>query len=140
MEHDNNFWMQMAIDLAIEGNTPFGAVITDVEGNHVGAFNTTILDGATAHAEINAIQKVKELDYDEARELALYSTVEPCPMCMSAIIWAGIGKVVYGTDITFAMTQGNQITITAAEVAREAWYDVEIEGGLLKKECEALFG
>jgi len=140
MEHNDDFWMKMAIDLAKESKTPFGAVITDLNGNHVGGYSTTILDGATAHAEMNAIQKIKSLDHDDVRELTIYSTVEPCPMCMSAIIWAGIGKLVYGASIDFAKTKGTQITISSEEVAREAWYGVEIEAGVLEVECEALFG
>lgn len=54
---DIEFWMKMAIDLAKESKTPFGAVIMDPEGQYVSGYNTTILDGAVAHAEINALQK-----------------------------------------------------------------------------------
>ncbi len=139
MEHNDEFWMKMAIDLAREGGSPFGAVLVDAEGNHVGALNTVALDGITAHAEINTLKKMKDLDHDTPGELTLYSTVEPCPMCMSAIIWAEIGRVVYGADIGFAQTQGNQITITCREIAKEAWYSVAITGGLLEQECQKLF-
>lgn len=136
---DIKFWMKMAIDLAKESKTPFGAVIVDSEGQHVSGYNTTILDGPIAHAEINAIKKIKQLDYDSAEELSLITTVEPCPMCMSAIIWAGIGEVIYGCTIPTASKYGNQINIRAKEVAAESWYGPIISGGILKEECEALF-
>ncbi|WP_296618950.1 nucleoside deaminase [Marivirga sp.] len=136
---DIKFWMKMAIDLAKESKTPFGAVIVDPEGQHVSGYNTTILDGAAAHAEINALQKIKQLDHDRAEELTLITTVEPCPMCMSAIIWAGVGEVVYGCDIPTASKYGKQITIRAKEIAAESWYAPIISGGVLAKECENLF-
>ncbi|MGM0582587.1 MAG: nucleoside deaminase [Bacteroidota bacterium] len=134
-----DFWMKMAIDLAKESKTPFGAVLVDPEGQHVSGYNTTILDGAVAHAEINAINKIKQLDYDRAEELTLITTVEPCPMCMSAIIWAGIGEVIYGCDIPTALNYVNQINIRAKEIAAESWYAPIIKGGVLAEECEELF-
>jgi tRNA(Arg) A34 adenosine deaminase TadA len=133
------FWMKIAIDLAKESKTPFGAVLIDPEGQHVSGYNTTILDGAVAHAEINVIKKMKQLDYDRAEELTLVTTVEPCPMCMSAIIWAGIGEVIYGCDIPTASKYGKQIHIRAKTVAAESWYAPVISGGILASECEKLF-
>ena len=136
---NTEFWMKMAIDLAKESKTPFGAVLVDPEGQQVSGYNTTILDGAVAHAEINTLQKIKLLDYDTAEELTLISTVEPCPMCMSAIIWEGIGEVIYGCDIPTASKYTKQINIRAKEVAAESWYAPIIIGDILAEECKALF-
>ncbi|HET8859068.1 nucleoside deaminase [Marivirga sp.] len=113
--------------------------MVDPEGQHLSGYNTTVLDGATAHAEINALQKIKQLDYDRPDELMLITTCEPCPMCMSAIIWAAVGEVIYGCDIPTAAKYGNQINIRAQEVAAESWYAPIIHGGILAKECEELF-
>ena len=88
---DHTYWMEKAISQAKISNTPYGAVIVNQENNFIQAYNTVATDGATAHAEINALNKLKDLHYDEAQNLTLYTTVEPCPMCMSAIVWAGIG-------------------------------------------------
>ncbi len=139
MEDSHEFWMKMAIDLAKESKTPFGAVIVDNEGGFVGAYNTCIHDGATAHAEMNALNKISTLDYNHPEDLIIYSTVEPCPMCMSAIIWAEIGEVVYGADIPSAKNYGQQINLRAQEIVNLSWLDTIITGGILKKECEALF-
>jgi len=136
---NTEFWMKMAIDLAKESKTPFGAVIVDPEGQHVSGYNTTIIDGAVAHAEINAIKNIQSLDHDAPEELTLITTVEPCPMCMSAIIWAGIGEVIYGCDIPTASTYGNQINIRAKKIASESWYAPIITGGIMAAECEELF-
>lgn len=135
LEHDDTFWMRMAIDLAKEGNTPFGAVLTDAEGGYLAGFNTTILHGVTAHAEINVIRRMHELDYDEPSELTLYSTVEPCPMCMGAILWAGIGAVVFGASIQDAAKSMKQIMLSSDEISKTAWYNVIIKGGVEREQC-----
>lgn len=139
MELSDNYWIRTAVDLAIESKTPFGAVIVDPSGQFVGAYNTTIHDGATAHAEINALLKMNELDYNLAEDLTLYTTVEPCPMCMAGILWAGIGRIVFGTTMEYAKQFGNQIHINAKEVAAAAWYAPEIIGGIEEDRCKALF-
>ena len=139
MEQTDNYWIRIAIDLAKESKTPFGAVIVDPSGQFVGAYNTTIHHGATAHAEINALQKIHELDYNLAEDLTLYTTVEPCPMCMSGIIWAGVGRIVFGATMEYAKEFGNQIHIKAIDIAAASWYAPEITGGIEEEKCQALF-
>lgn len=139
MKEAQEFWMKRAIDAAKESKTPYGAIIVNSKGEFIQAFNTVKKDGATAHAEINALLKIKELQFEKEEELILYSTVEPCPMCMSAIIWAGIGVVVYGADIPFASKYGNQIIIRASEVISNSWRKTVLKEGILSKECEMLF-
>ncbi|MEM9856052.1 MAG: nucleoside deaminase [Bacteroidota bacterium] len=139
LTHNDSFWMRIAIDIAKEGETPFGAVLADEEGQYVADYNTTKLHGATAHAEMNVIRKMDQLDFDSQEDLTLYTTVEPCPMCMGAIIWAGIGTVKYGLSIEEASKYGNQIMIKAEEVASKSWRNVTITGGLEKQKCKELW-
>lgn len=77
---------------------PFGAVV--VKDNAVIAIssNSVLKDNdPTAHAEVNAIREAcKTLGTYDLSGCELYATSEPCPMCMSAIIWANIKKVYYG--------------------------------------------
>lgn len=78
---------------------PFGAVITDKEGNIVSIGNNKVLkeNEPTAHAEIVAIREAcKKLNTYDLSECILYTSCEPCPMCLSAIIWANIKTVYYG--------------------------------------------
>ncbi|SDG64502.1 nucleoside deaminase [Psychroflexus sediminis] len=136
---DQQYWMHKAMEHAKLGHTPFGAVIVTEEQQSVEAYNTTKQDGPVAHAEINVIQQLKRLKYTYARTLTLYSTVEPCPMCMSAILWAGIGKVVYGASIADASAFGHQIHISCEEVAQKSWYSIALISGVEREKCLELF-
>ena len=73
--------------------------------------------------------------------LVLYTTAEPCPMCQSAVEWAGIPWVVYGSSIPYLQGLGWwQIDIRADEVARRTPFRrTAVLGGVLAKECNALF-
>jgi tRNA(Arg) A34 adenosine deaminase TadA len=96
-----NKFMEKAIELSIEsvnnGTGPFGAVI--VKDNKIisGGFNTvTSTNDPTSHAEISAIRKAcKNLNNFSLKGYDLYTTCEPCSMCLSAIYWARIDKVYY---------------------------------------------
>ncbi len=76
---------------------PFGAVIVKNGKIVASAHNTVIEDNdATAHAEINAIRKAsKILNTSDLSGCTLYTSTEPCPMCLAAIIWANIKDVYY---------------------------------------------
>ena len=81
---------------------PFGAVITDKDGNIISVASNRVLElhDATAHAEVMAIRKAGEkLGTHDLSGCILYATGYPCPMCLSAIIWANIKKVYYGTNL-----------------------------------------
>lgn len=81
---------------------PFGAVIVDKYGNIVALSSNLVIEShdPTAHAEIMAIRKASEkLETHDLSEYILYATGYPCPMCLSAIIWANIKKVYYGTNL-----------------------------------------
>ena len=78
---------------------PFGAVIIDKEGNVISNGNNQVIknNDPTAHAEIVAIREACEkLHTYNLSDYILYTSCEPCPMCLSAIIWANIKEVYYG--------------------------------------------
>jgi tRNA(Arg) A34 adenosine deaminase TadA len=97
----SNKFMQRAIELSIksvnQGTGPFGAVI--VKENKIiseGFNNVTSANDPTSHAEIVAIRSAcKSLNNFSLEDCILYTTCEPCPMCLSAIYWAHIDKVYY---------------------------------------------
>ena len=96
-----NKFMTRAIELSIEsvnsGGGPFGSII--VKNDKViaeGSNKVTLNNDPTAHGEIVAIRKAcKSLNNFSLSGCELYSTCEPCPMCLSAIYWAHIDKVYY---------------------------------------------
>ncbi|MBO4703795.1 MAG: nucleoside deaminase [Bacilli bacterium] len=101
-----NKYMRMAINEARKGirnghGGPFGAVIVK-DGVVVGKGHNQVVknNDPTCHGEIMAIHKAcKKLGTFDLSGCELYTTGEPCPMCMSAILWANIEKVYYGCNI-----------------------------------------
>lgn len=95
-------FMQAAIDLSCEsvrnGGGPFGAVI--VRGDKIiggGSNSVTLLNDPTAHAEVSAIRSTCCSENTFSLEgCDLYTSCEPCPMCLSAAYWAGIRNIYFG--------------------------------------------
>lgn len=101
MNEDKDF-MRRAIALANEsvkkGGGPFGAVIVkDGEVVAEGSNSVTILNDPTAHAEVTAIREAcHKLGTFHLEGCTVYTSCEPCPMCLGAIYWAGIKQIFYG--------------------------------------------
>jgi len=119
---------------------PFGACI--VKGSQIlsVARNTVLKNDATCHAEINAIRLAsKKLNNFDLSGCVIYSTTEPCPMCFSAIHWARIEAVAYGTSIQDVNNRGfNELRITAAQLKRLGKSEVRVFPAFLRDECEGL--
>lgn len=80
---------------------PFGSAVVDKNGEIISVASNTVLrdHNPTAHGEINAIIEAgRKLGTHDLSGCVLYTTAYPCPMCLSAIIWANIKKVYYGCD------------------------------------------
>ena len=109
---NDKLFLSRAIELASEsireGGGPFGAIIVKEDKIISEAFNRVVLNNdPTAHAEILAIRQASSvLHSHELSECTLYSSCEPCPMCLGAIYWSGIKKVVYSCDRTDAENAG----------------------------------
>jgi tRNA(Arg) A34 adenosine deaminase TadA len=95
-------FMRRAIRLSLanvkKGGGPFGAVIVK-KGKVIssGVNNVTEYNDPTAHAEVQAIRKAsKKLKTFDLSDCEIYSSCEPCPMCLSAIYWARISRIYYG--------------------------------------------
>lgn len=95
-------FMEMAAEIAEKnidrGGGPFGAVI--VRGAEVvatGANTVTLSNDPTAHAEVNAIREAcRRLGTFSLKDCIVYSSCEPCPMCLSALYWAGVKRIYFG--------------------------------------------
>jgi len=130
-------YLLMAIDEAKKGvkkkhGGPFGAVLL-VGGQIFKAHNMVLMDhDPTRHAEIRVISKAcKKLKKEKLKNAILYSSTEPCPMCLSAIHWAGIGTVYYSTTIEDADNAGfDEIHLHASEIIKIAKLKMRIKGDL----------
>lgn len=139
-------YMYLALDearknfITLSGG-PFGACI--VKNGHVLAVarNTVLENDATCHAEINAIRIAsKELGSFDLSGSVIYSTTEPCPMCFTAIHWAHIDAIVYGTSIQDAQKLGfNELPISNNTLKELGKSSVCIVSSFMFEECLQLF-
>jgi tRNA(Arg) A34 adenosine deaminase TadA len=138
--------MRVAIEKTLEGiaagQSPFGAVIVRDGAIVAATHNTVWRDGdPTAHAEVNCIRAAASaLALIDLTGCTLYSTCEPCPMCLAAIHWAKIDRVVFGATIADAALAGfHELHVEARVLAELGRSPVRVESGLLREECAALF-
>jgi tRNA(Arg) A34 adenosine deaminase TadA len=138
--------MEFAIRTACEGikkseGGPFGAVIVRGDQWIASAHNTVLKDhDATCHAEVNAIRRAsKKLKRFDLSDCVIYSTTEPCSMCFSAIHWARISKVVFGTRIADVAKRGfNELAVSNRTLKRIGGSPVKLRGGFMRQECREL--
>ena len=111
MEYDKKF-MRKAIALSIQniqkGGGPFGAVIVkDGKVIATGVNRVTKNTDPTAHAEVTAIRKAsKKLGTFDLAGCDIYTSCEPCPMCLGAVYWAHLDKMYYGNTKADAKSVG----------------------------------
>jgi tRNA(adenine34) deaminase len=140
-EADTRF-MRMAIEEATLGDYLFGTVIVrDGEVLARGHNRGKQEKDPTAHGEMVAIRNfLKGHGPDLLKGTTLYTSGESCPMCMGAIIWCGIGRVVFGASIAQLATKIGQIMVTNSEIAgKTPFLDIAITGGVLAEESMKLF-
>jgi tRNA(adenine34) deaminase len=139
---DDERFMRMALEQARIADFPFGAVI--VRDGRVLALGRNLgrtFGDPTAHGEMIAIRRV--LDKYPAMALhgaTLYTSGEPCAMCMGAILWCRISRLVFAASVAQLATKIDQIMLSSAEVAATAKFaPIAITGGVLADEAMALF-
>lgn len=118
-----------------EGEVPIGAVVV-CNGKIIsrGHNRRTKMQIATAHAEVEAIEKAcKKLKSWRIPECEIYVTLEPCPMCMGAMLNARIKKVYFGAY----EAKGRSLTSELAN-ANLVNHVIEVEGGVMEEECSKI--
>jgi guanine deaminase len=113
MKDEHNRYIQEAIEMASEnartGNGgPFGAIVV-LHGTVIGrgVNKVTQINDPTAHAEVMAIRDAcKHLNNFKLDEAVIYTSCEPCPMCLSAIYWARIKTIYFAAQNTDAAKAG----------------------------------
>ena len=135
-------FMRMALAEARRGNFPFGCVIVHdgrvlARGRNLGRTN----HDPTAHGEMVAIRRcVAAYGGAALRGSTLYTSGEPCAMCMGAILWSHIGRLVYAASVEQLATKIDQIMVSSADLAAQARFaPISITGGVLADEAMRLF-
>ena len=122
---------------------PFGALIVDTRTGKqlLRATNKVMKESdPSSHAEVRAIRLAcKKLKNTSLAGYTMYSTCEPCPMCMANALWAQLDRVVYGATIADANQYCLQIQIPAREIAQRSDMTCLVEGPVLRGFCNTLF-
>ena len=126
--------IEEAMKSAQNGDGPIAAII--VQHNQiigVGRNSKTSEKSGFAHAELNALLAVKSVLGRKPKNCILYTTYEPCAMCLGAITFSGIRTLVYGCSDP----EGGAVAMFKQHEIYSKWMP-EVIGGVMKKECDAL--
>mgnify|MGYP000563066317 FL=1 len=139
--NEDEKWMKIAISEANlannEGEIPVGAVIIQNNKLIVKAHNQPIINhDPTAHAEVEALRKAgRKLKNYRLSGLTLYVTLEPCAMCLGAMMHARIERIVFGASDPKTGVCGSKADLTS-----ETFFNhrIKVQGGVLEKETKNL--
>ena len=122
---------------------PFGALIVNTKTGErlMRATNAVMRENdPSSHAEVRTVRLAcKKLKRPALAGYTMYSTCEPCPMCMANALWARLDRIVFGATIADANRHCLQIHIAAKEVAQRADMTCVVEGPVLRELCYTLF-
>jgi len=131
--------MQLALAQAAQaqqlGEVPVGAVLVDAQGELLSTgFNRTIIDhDPTAHAEIVALRAgAKQVQNYRLPGASLYVTLEPCAMCLGAMLHARLARVVFGALDPKTGVCGSVLNLA---LEKQLNHHTQVEGGVLAQEC-----
>jgi len=141
-QHSDEYWMQQALEMARRaaqvGEVPVGAVVVSAAGELIGSgFNQPIRShDPSAHAEVMAIRDAaKAVSNYRLPGCVLYVTIEPCTMCVGAIVHARIARVVYGAaEPRFGAIESANRLLDEGDFNHR----VETLGGIEADECGGL--
>jgi tRNA(adenine34) deaminase len=131
----NNQFMQLAVEMAkqafLQNEVPIGAIIVDPKTNEITSQSHNLVEknkDPTAHAEMLAIQSAcLKLSSKNLEGLDLYVTLQPCSMCLQALVYAKVRRIYFG-----AYDPEVKINLTSAN------HKPEIYGGLMEEDCKEL--
>lgn len=150
MYQSHEYYLRRAVEVSKQsresGNTPFGAILVDSEGNILmEQQNIEITEHiCTGHAETTLAARASQAYSREfLAHCTLYTTAEPCAMCAGAIYWANIGRVVYGMterrllELTGSNEQNPTFDLPCREVFARGQRNIEVIGPIPEVEEEA---
>jgi tRNA(Arg) A34 adenosine deaminase TadA len=132
-----------ALTMETPDPVPYGAEIVHTENGESLLRATNAVRNEhdpSAHAEVRAIRLAcARLTTHSLKGYTLYTTCEPCPMCMACALWGGLDRVVFGATIADASRFGHQIQVPAAEIAKRSDMPCAVDGPVERDSCLALF-
>lgn len=138
---NDEYYLRHALDLAKKaessGEVPIGAVVV-YKNEIIGkGFNNPIsTNDPTAHAEINAMREAAHhIKNYRLKDTTLYVTLEPCAMCVGAMIWARIDRLVFGA---FDTRSGAVTSAFDLMDSQKHNHRVEWQAGILEMDCSSL--
>ena len=147
-----NNCIDLAKDNAKNDQYPIAAIVTDQDGCVLATSSSSLRKGndPTNHPEMEVIRKAAEiLGSRVLNGCYLFTTLEPCPMCTSAAIWAKMRGIAYGAyqeDVTeyirlnpYRKFSWRQISIKSKEIVVNGYPSLELYEGTLREECKGLF-
>lgn len=138
---NDEYFMNEALDEAKKalerGDWPIGCVIVRKQKVVSRGRNRIYSSGRKlAHAEMSAIEKISKDLIKNRGEYTLYTTIEPCTMCLGAALLHHIRKIVFGAKDSAG---SSHFVNDLPKIFKEAQYKMEIEGGILSDECYKIF-
>ncbi len=132
-----------ALTLETESPVPFGAdILNSRTGERLMRAHNAVAPehDPSSHAEVRCIRLAcRKLEGFSLAGYTMYTTCEPCAMCMACALWAGLDRVVYGATIEDANRFCRQIQIPATEVAARSDMACVVDGPVEREACVALF-
>jgi len=141
MIHSHEYWMQQAILLAqkaaAEDEVPVGAIVVQNNKLIAEGWNQSIQSSdPSAHAEITAIRNAGQaLNNYRLIDTTMYVTLEPCSMCVGAMIHARVSRLVFGADDLKTGATGSAINLIHDPIHN---HKIEVLGGVMDAECKEL--
>ncbi len=129
--------------LETDSPVPFGALIVETASGALvmrGVNAVRLENDPSSHAELRTVRRAtRKRRNPSLHGCTLYSTCEPCPMCMANALWSGLDRVVYGATIEDANRHCRQIRIPASELVERSDLSCIVEGPVLREACYELF-
>jgi len=137
LKSDHDKFMLYALAQAELGDLPFGSIMVQNNVIVAAAYNTSKSErNPLAHAEMNLIRAtIAELGTANLETCTLYTTAEPCPMCMGAILWSNITRLVFGASTKELKEYVPVIDMSCREIAARSSHRIEVIGGVLADAC-----
>lgn len=151
MKQDHLYYLRQCIEVSqssrANGNTPFGAILVDAEGEILLRQENVELTEkrCTGHAETALMEKASHIySHDFLWSCTLYTTFEPCAMCAGAMYWGNVGRVVYATteevllELTGAHEQNPTFNLPCRDIFSKGQKPIEVIGPFPEIESEVV--